>query len=149
MATACFSMYSDMSKRIILSAEPKSSIANCLESSVLPTPVGPTKRKLPIGRFGAPNPTRLRRMALAILSTAASCPITCDLRSSARLRSCDCSFLSNHRQEYWFLFHNGFDMFFCDDRHILVFDGLFLHFLVFGNLITEIGDFSKSSSRVA
>ena len=92
MATACFSMYSDMSKRIILSAEPKSSIANCLESSVLPTPVGPTKRKLPIGRFGAPNPTRLRRMALAILSTAASCPITCDLRSSARLRSCDCSF---------------------------------------------------------
>ena len=42
-----------------------------------------------------------------------------------------------------FLFHNGFDMFFCDDRHILVFDGLFLHFLVFGNLITEIGSFFK------
>ena len=41
------------------------------------------------------------------------------------------------------MFHNGFDMFFCDDRHILVFDGLFLHFLVFGNLITEIGSFFK------
>lgn len=41
-------MYSDMSKRIILSDEPKSSMANCLESSVLPTPVGPTNRKLPI-----------------------------------------------------------------------------------------------------
>ena len=56
----------------MLSAEPKSSIANCLESSVLPTPVGPTKRKDPIGRLGEPSPTRLRRMALAILSTASS-----------------------------------------------------------------------------
>lgn len=59
-------------------------MANCLESSVLPTPVGPTKRKEPIGRFGVPSPTRLRRIALAILSTAASCPITRVLRSSAR-----------------------------------------------------------------
>ena len=56
----------------MLSAEPKSSMANCLESSVLPTPVGPTKRKDPIGRLGEPSPTRLRRMALAILSTASS-----------------------------------------------------------------------------
>ena len=92
MATACFSMYSDISKRIILSAEPKEFNSQLFREFRLPTPVGPTKRKLPIGRFGAPNPTRLRRMALAILSTAASCPITCDLRSSARLRSCDCSF---------------------------------------------------------
>ena len=38
----------------------------------LPTPVGPTKRKLPIGRLGDPRPTRLRRMAFAILSTASS-----------------------------------------------------------------------------
>ena len=41
------------------------------------------------------------------------------------------------------MFHNGFDMFFCDDRHILVFDGLLLHFLVFGNLVTEISSFFK------
>ena len=71
----------------MLSADPKSSIANCLESSVLPTPVGPTKRKLPIGRFGVPRPTRLRRIALANLSTASSWPITCALRSSAKLMS--------------------------------------------------------------
>ena len=41
------------------------------------------------------------------------------------------------------MFHNSFDMFFCDDRHILVFDGLLLHFLVFGNLVTEISSFFK------
>ena len=41
------------------------------------------------------------------------------------------------------MFHNSFDMFFGDDRHILVFDGLLLHFLVFGNLVTEIGSFFK------
>ena len=41
------------------------------------------------------------------------------------------------------MFHNGFDMFFSDDRHILVTDGLFLHFLVFGNLITEISSLFK------
>ena len=45
------SLYSDISKRMIASLVPNISSANCLASSVLPTPVGPTKRKLPIGRL--------------------------------------------------------------------------------------------------
>ena len=35
--------------------------ASARASSVLPTPVGPRKRKLPIGRFGSPRPARERR----------------------------------------------------------------------------------------
>src|SRR5438045_2660622 len=42
-------MYSDMSKRI--SGTPMMR-ASCLASSVLPTPVGPEKRKLPMGLVG-------------------------------------------------------------------------------------------------
>ncbi len=50
--------------------------ASCLASSVLPTPVGPTKRKLPIGESPSSNPARLRRIARATASTALSWPIT-------------------------------------------------------------------------
>ena len=46
----------------------------CLASSVLPTPVGPEKRKLPMGRSGAPRPERESLMALAMASMAVSCP---------------------------------------------------------------------------
>src|SRR5438067_7103235 len=60
--TVCFSMYSDMSNRI--SGTPMIR-PSCFASSVLPTPVGPEKRKLPIGLVGEPNPERERRMALA------------------------------------------------------------------------------------
>ena len=61
---------------------PNISKASCLASSVLPTPVGPTKRKLPIGRFPSSKPARLRRIALATASTALSWPITLALRRS-------------------------------------------------------------------
>ena len=61
-----------MSKRMIASLVPNISRANCLANSVLPTPVGPTKRKLPIGRLPSSNPARLRRMARATASTALS-----------------------------------------------------------------------------
>ena len=61
-----------MSRRMIASFEPNKSRANCLASSVLPTPVGPTKRKLPIGRFPSSKPARLRRIARATASTASS-----------------------------------------------------------------------------
>ena len=37
--------------------------ASAFASSVLPTPVGPRNRKLPIGRFGSAMPARERRMA--------------------------------------------------------------------------------------
>ena len=52
-ATACFSMYSLMSKR--MNSLP-SSIASCLASSVLPTPVGPVNRNAPAGRSGSAEP---------------------------------------------------------------------------------------------
>ncbi|MNN92839.1 hypothetical protein D3C81_2111850 [compost metagenome] len=62
-------MYSDMSKRT-------SSIPNCSASwrvtSVLPTPVGPANRKLPIGFSGLPNPERDSLMADARLSMPGS-----------------------------------------------------------------------------
>ena len=45
LETVCFSIYSDISSRIIQSAEPKSCSASDLHSSVLPTPVGPKNRK--------------------------------------------------------------------------------------------------------
>ena len=42
-----------------------STSARALQSSVLPTPVGPRKMNEPIGRFGSCRPLRLRRTALA------------------------------------------------------------------------------------
>ena len=64
------SLYSLISSRISASLLPNKSIANCLASSVLPTPVGPTNRKLPIGRLPSSNPARLRRIARETISTA-------------------------------------------------------------------------------
>ena len=61
--TECFSMYSDMSKRMSALSLPKRKFASARASSVLPTPVGPRKMKLPTGRFGFFNPARDRRMA--------------------------------------------------------------------------------------
>ena len=54
-----------MSRRIIWFSSPNSASASVRASSVLPTPVGPRKRKLPIGRFGSPSPARARRTASA------------------------------------------------------------------------------------
>ncbi len=70
------SLYSDISSRIIASLEPNKSSANCLANSVLPTPVGPTKRKEPIGRLPSSKPARFRRIARATAATASSCPMT-------------------------------------------------------------------------
>src|SRR6478609_6422539 len=49
--TACFSMYSDMSIRIIASSSPKRKSARVRASSVLPTPEGPRKMNEPADRF--------------------------------------------------------------------------------------------------
>src|SRR3546814_5537913 len=57
-ATECFSMYSDMSRRAIACSSSKRKRASALVSSVFPTPVGPRKRKEPIGRFGSCRPAR-------------------------------------------------------------------------------------------
>ena len=57
-------MYSDMSSCTMLFSSPNMNFASCLASSVLPTPVGPAKMKLPMGRFGSFMPERLLRTAL-------------------------------------------------------------------------------------
>ena len=75
-ATACFSMYSDMSMRIIACSSSKRNSASALAVSVLPTPVGPRKMNEPIGRFGSCSPERARRTALDTASIASRWPIT-------------------------------------------------------------------------
>ena len=57
-------MYSDMSIRTIASAESNMNSASARASSVLPTPVGPRNRNVPIGRSGSCSPARERRSAL-------------------------------------------------------------------------------------
>ena len=69
-------MYSDISTRIIACSSPKTASASAFVISVLPTPVGPKKRKEPIGRCGSFNPTRPLLTALATALTASSCPTT-------------------------------------------------------------------------
>ena len=61
--TEFFSIYSDISRRIIQSSEPNSSSASALHSSVFPTPVGPKNKKEAQGRLGSFKPTRERRIA--------------------------------------------------------------------------------------
>ena len=72
--TEYFSIYSDISMRTIASSVPKSASASALESSVLPTPVGPRNRNDPTGLPGSLSPVRPRLTALAIELTASSCP---------------------------------------------------------------------------
>ena len=69
-------MYSDMSMRTIASCVSNMNSASARASSVLPTPVGPRKRNVPIGRSGSDSPARARRSALATASTASSWPMT-------------------------------------------------------------------------
>ena len=76
-------MYSDMSTRTIACSVSNMNSASARASSVFPTPVGPRKRKLPIGRFGSESPARERRSAFATASTASSWPITRSCRRSS------------------------------------------------------------------
>ena len=69
----------------LLTAEQGS--ARALHSSVLPTPVGPRKRKQPVGRSGSFRPTRPRRTARATAFTASSWPTTRRWRASSRWSS--------------------------------------------------------------
>ena len=85
--TVCFSMYSLISIRAMAFASSKRNSASDLARCVLPTPVGPMKRKEPSGRSGSPRPTRARRIALETALTASSCPITCSRRRSSMLMS--------------------------------------------------------------
>ena len=71
--------------RTIASSLSNKNLAKVLQSSVLPTPVGPRNKKEPIGRLGSERPARLRRIAFATASTASSWPIT-RLCSSSSMR---------------------------------------------------------------
>ena len=44
-------------------------------SSVLPTPVGPKNKNVPIGRLGSFKPDLARLIESETISTASSCPI--------------------------------------------------------------------------
>lgn len=68
--TVCFSIYSLISIRSIAFSSPNIAAASALQSSVLPTPVGPRKINEPIGRLGSLRPTLPRRIALATELTA-------------------------------------------------------------------------------
>ena len=76
-------MYSDMSMRTIACSESNMNSASARASSVLPTPVGPMNRKVPIGRLGSWSPARERRSAFETASTASSWPITRSCRRSS------------------------------------------------------------------
>ncbi len=69
-------MYSLMSIRTSALSSSKRNSASAFESSVLPTPVGPRKRKEPIGRLGSAIPARERLMASPMRLTASVCPTT-------------------------------------------------------------------------
>mmetsp|Transcript_29285 Transcript_29285/g.68997 ORF Transcript_29285/g.68997 Transcript_29285/m.68997 type:complete len:275 (-) Transcript_29285:42-866(-) len=73
-------MNSLMSSRTMLSSSSKSAAASALASSVLPTPVGPRKRKEASGRLGSARPALERMMASATASTAVAWPLTRDAR---------------------------------------------------------------------
>ena len=72
--TAYFSINSDISSRIRDSGTLNRSWASCLTSSVLPTPVEPTKMK-DTGLCLGLMPTRPRRMAADTARTASSWPM--------------------------------------------------------------------------
>ncbi len=57
--------------------------ASCFASSVLPTPVGPVKRKHPAGLSGWPRPARARLIDVATCRTASLCPNTTRLSASS------------------------------------------------------------------
>src|SRR6218665_3013034 len=69
-------MNSLMSMRTMWSSLSNKKPASALHNSVLPTPVGPRNRKLPLGRCGSDRPERERRMAVATAGIASSRPPT-------------------------------------------------------------------------
>ena len=82
--TENFSMYSDISILTILFSSSKRASARAFASSVLPTPVGPKNKKLPIGFVGSFIPALDRIIASTTLSTASFCPITLLCRVSPK-----------------------------------------------------------------
>ena len=69
--------------------------AKTLQSSVLPTPVGPQKINVPIGLLGFFSPTLALFTALANAFIASSCPTTLFLNVSSKCKSLSDSFSVN------------------------------------------------------
>ncbi len=69
------------------SSLPNMAWASALANSVFPTPVGPKKTKLPIGRLGFFSPARALLTARATALTASSWPTTLLCRISSRFTS--------------------------------------------------------------
>ena len=61
--------------------------ASDLANSVLPTPVGPKNKKLPIGRLGSFIPARALTTASDTRSTALSCPTTRSCKISLKFNN--------------------------------------------------------------
>ena len=66
-----------MSRRVSAASESNKNSASAFESCVLPTPVGPTRRKTPSGRSPACSPARETRTASLTTRNASGCPTTC------------------------------------------------------------------------
>ena len=71
-----FSIYSLISILIIFSSDSNKRFAKDFAKYVLPTPVAPTKIKLPIGLLPNETPALDLFMAFVTLSIAVPCPIT-------------------------------------------------------------------------
>ena len=84
-------MYSDMSSRIMALSLPNRNAASDRAISVLPTPVGPRKRKEPTGRLGDFRPARDLRIALLRALIALSWLMMRLCSSSSIRRSLDIS----------------------------------------------------------
>ena len=82
--TECFSIYSLISSRTILPSSSNRLAASVFASSVFPTPVGPRKRKEPIGLPGSLMPAFDRMIASVTRVTPSSCPMTRLCSSSSR-----------------------------------------------------------------
>src|SRR5438552_7718 len=76
-----------MSMRIMARSSSNRNCASARASSVLPTPVGPRKMKLPMGRLGSFRPDRARITASETAVTASSWPTTRLCSSSSRRSS--------------------------------------------------------------
>ena len=84
-----------MSIRIICFSESNNDEASDLANSVLPTPVGPKNKKLPIGRLGSFIPARALTTASDTRSTALSCPTTRSCKISLKFNNFSLSVSTN------------------------------------------------------
>ena len=93
LETECFSINSDISRRMRVSGVSNSSWESTRTSSVLPVPVGPTKMK-EAGCLRGLICTRLRRTAAETAFTASSWPMIFRESTSSRWASLASSFSS-------------------------------------------------------